>query len=249
MLLLLTLTGLIAGSLIYRLATSGTDISLHRAALGACDACGRPVRPIELIPVAGSLAARQPCPGCGTERPVWPRLACEAMGGLVAITAWAFAPAGTLLLSCLFGWTLLALSVVDLKRYILPDGLNALGAGFGLVMIWLTRPEAWADHMIGAAAGYLVFLAVELAYRHGRRRDGLGRGDAKLLGMIGLWTGWIQLPDILLIASLSGLIAALASTRLTGRTLDGGSAIAFGPWLALAGWISWLSGPILVAAY
>ena len=76
----------------------------------------------------------------------------------------------------------------------------------------------------------------------------MGRGDAKLLGASGLWVGWTRLPDVLLIASLSGLLAALLYNRLLRHELSASTPVAFGPWLALAGWISWLSGPLFVPA-
>lgn len=166
----------------------------------------------------------------------------------IAISAWFFAPDGTLILSCLFGWTLLALAVIDFRSFILPDPLTLLAALLGLVMIAATRPEAWVEHLIGGLAGFTLLFAVELSYRYLRRRDGLGRGDAKLLGALGLWTGWTRLPDILLIASLSGLIAALLASRIAKEAVSGTTPVAFGPWLALAGWVSWLSGPLLVPA-
>lgn len=170
--------------------------------------------------------------------------------GVIAIgaSAWLFAPPGTFVLSCAFGWTLLALAVVDLKRYILPDPLNLLVALLGVVMVALTRPHAWLEHLIGGVAGFTVLLSVELYYRHFKGRNGLGRGDAKLLGAIGIWVGWTRLPDILIIAALSGLIAVLTVAMASRKAIDGGQPIAFGPWLALAGWIAWLSGPILVSA-
>ncbi|WP_300378375.1 A24 family peptidase [Henriciella sp.] len=169
-------------------------------------------------------------------------------GLLVALSAYAFAPAGTFILSCLFGWTLLALATTDLKHYILPDPLNLTAAGLGLIMIWLTQSASWAEHLIGGLAGFGVLFAVEVSYRLLRGQEGLGRGDAKLLGALGLWVGWTRLPDILLVASLTGLFAVLAVRCIGGPRLNRTSAVAFGPWLALAGWVAWLSGPLLVPA-
>ena len=168
--------------------------------------------------------------------------------GFLAVTAsaWAFAPPGTLMLSLFMGWTLLALAVIDWHSFILPDPLNLLLAGLGGVMVWLTRPDAWLDHLLGGIIGYLLLLIIELAYRGTRGRDGLGRGDAKLLGALGLWVGWTRLPDILLLGSALGLAAALITSRLSGKKMSGTTTLAFGPWLALAGWISWLAGPLLV---
>jgi len=167
---------------------------------------------------------------------------------IIPVTAWLLAPAGTFILSCLFGWVLLSLAAIDLRSLLLPDPLTLAAALLGALMVATSRPDAWLEHVIGGLAGYLVLFAVETVYLRLRGRDGLGRGDAKLLGAIGLWVGWTRLPDVLLIASLSGLLAALLYNRLLRHELSASTPVAFGPWLALAGWISWLSGPLFVPA-
>ncbi|MEQ8559269.1 MAG: A24 family peptidase [Henriciella sp.] len=233
------------GAFIARLAMRWPEGEPWLARRSACRSCGKPLQWWELLPIVSWLARRGKCRQCGTPFP-WMRPVCEVGGLLVALSAWAFAPDGTVILSCLFGWTLLALAAIDLRSFLLPDPLNLLAALLGVLMIWLTQPDAWAEHLIGGAAGYLVLLAVEFSYRFIRGRDGLGRGDAKLFGVLGLWVGWMRLPDILLVASLSGIVAAIVASRLGSGSLKGTTAIAFGPWLALAGWIAWLSGPLLV---
>ena len=167
---------------------------------------------------------------------------------IIPVSAWLFAPEGTFILSCLFGWVLLALAVIDFRSLILPDPLTLAAALLGGLMVATTRPNAWLEHLIGGMAGYLVLFLVETVYLRMRGRDGLGRGDAKLLGVIGLWVGWTRLPDVLLMASLTGLLAALLANRLLKQDLSASTPVAFGPWLALAGWICWLSGPLLVPA-
>ncbi|WP_084418510.1 prepilin peptidase [Henriciella litoralis] len=166
----------------------------------------------------------------------------------IGLSAWAFAPPGTLALSIAMGATLLALAIIDWRTFILPDPLNLLLALLGLAMIWMVAREDWLHHLIGGVAGYLILLAVELFYRHVRGIDALGRGDAKLLGALGLWVGWTRLPDILLVAAGTGLIAALVASQLGDGGLKRDTPLAFGPWLALSGWICWLAGPLLVPA-
>ena len=165
---------------------------------------------------------------------------------IIPISAWLFAPVDTVILSCLFGWVLLALAVIDFRSLLLPDPLTLAAALLGALMVATTRPNDWLEHLIGGVAGYLVLFLVETVYLRLRGRDGLGRGDAKLLGAIGLWVGWTRLPDVLLLASLTGLLAALTANRLLKKELSASTPVAFAPWLALAGWISWLAGPLLV---
>ncbi len=78
-------------------------------------------------------------------------------------------------------------------------------------------------------------------YRWVRGRDGLGEGDAKLLAAIGAWVGLEGLPTVLLGAALTGLLWALW-LRLRGAALTATTALPFGPFLALAGWVVLLLG-------
>jgi len=129
---------------------------------------------------------------------------------------------------------LMALSVIDLKTFRLPNVLTFTLIGTGLLDGWLYSGEL-RDKLIGAAAGYAVFVAVEIAYKSARQLDGLGRGDAKLLAGGGAWCGWMGLPFIVLIGSAMGLVAALfPSVREKSR-------IPFGPFLALGILIVWFA--------
>jgi leader peptidase (prepilin peptidase)/N-methyltransferase len=82
---------------------------------------------------------------------------------------------------------------------------------------------------------------VNLCYRRLRGRDGLGRGDAKLLAAGGAWLGWSALPWVVLLAALLGLLLALLQ-RLRGERLTAETAVPFGPALALAIWLIWIYG-------
>ena len=239
------LAGPFVGSFIALLAFRWADGDNWVNKRSQCRSCGATLGWKDLIPVFSWLVQRGKCRHCSAQvTPFYP--ACELLALLIPISAFFFAPDGTFVLSCLMGWTLLALAAIDWRSYILPDPLNLLLAALGLVMVFTVDRDNWADHLIGGAAGYLMLLSVEILYRVWRGRDGLGRGDAKLLGALGLWVGWIALPDILLFASLSGLVFALASSLSNRSALSGQTVLAFGPWLAFAGWVSWLAGPVLV---
>lgn len=243
--LFLIVAGPFVGSFVALLAVRWPEGEPWAFTRSACRSCGRELSWYELVPLLSWAWQRGRCASCKTAIARLHPL-CELGGFGVALSAFAFAPDGTFVLSCLFGWTLLALAAIDLRTLILPDPLNLTTALLGLLMLWTVQSEAWLHHLIGGASGYLLLLSVELAYRYTRGREGLGRGDAKLLGALGLWVGWTRLPDILLIASVSGLLGALTASRVSGERMTGATALAFGPWLALAGWISWLAGPILV---
>lgn len=146
--------------------------------------------------------------------------------------------------TALLGGLLLSLSVIDARHFILPDELNAVLAVTGLVMVWRFVPGDWVAHLIGGLAGFSVLYLVEIAFKRFRGIDGLGRGDAKMLGAIGLWTGWMSLPSVLLIASWFGL--AFGGALMLMRRLPDTERlpIPFGPFLAIGAYIVWFAGPL-----
>ena len=68
-------------------------------------------------------------------------------------------------------------------------------------------------------------------------------GDAKLLAGAGAWVSWTGLGSVVLIGAASGLAVALARVPL-GHPPAPGDRVAFGPYLCLGLWITWLHGPI-----
>ncbi len=106
-------------------------------------------------------------------------------------------------------------------------------------------PAALLDRTLGAIFGYLALRAIAALYRSLRQREGLGQGDAKLLGAAGAWVGATALPQVILLAALAALVAA-GALRLGGVRLQLHSALPFGPFLALATWIIWLAGPLSI---
>lgn len=132
---------------------------------------------------------------------------------------------------------LTALAWIDLKTFRLPDVLTLPLLFLGLFQAWALSSN-WQASLIGAALGYTAFVAIEIGFRRLRGKDGLGRGDAKLLAAGGAWCGWAGLPFIVLIASGSGLIALLfppaRKWTKTGR-------IPFGPFLAFGIGTVWIA--------
>ncbi|WBQ13399.1 A24 family peptidase [Hyphomonadaceae bacterium BL14] len=134
--------------------------------------------------------------------------------------------------------SLAALAVIDARTMRLPDWLTLPLIAAGLVMAWLTQASL-ISHAAGALIGYGGLVALEIAYRRLRGRDGIGRGDAKLLAAGGAWCGVWALPLILLAASVSALTVVLVSSLIMRRGPDPSARLAFGPYLALAIALVW----------
>lgn len=146
-------------------------------------------------------------------------------------------------LSSGLGITLLALSWIDVRRFILPDALTLPLTAAGLFGTWLIAPADFPAHLAGAAAGYLVFRLIAHLYQRLRHRNGLGGGDAKLAAAAGAWVTWQGLPSVVLLAAATGLLGILAASLACHR-FDAQKPIPFGPCLALGIWVTWLYGPI-----
>lgn len=133
------------------------------------------------------------------------------------------------------------MSAIDLMSQRLPDVLTLLLLLAGLALAALGGKDALAWHAASALIGGLSLYGIGRLYLRYRGMDGLGLGDAKLFAAAGAWVGAEGLGTVLLIACGSALVAALAWKQLDSR-VDGHSAIAFGPFLAIGIWTVWLYG-------
>jgi leader peptidase (prepilin peptidase)/N-methyltransferase len=160
----------------------------------------------------------------------------------VAIGVWAALVMPTVWLlgaTLALGWTLLALGLVDLFAFRLPDILTLPLTAAGLLLsLWLPDHDPLA-HLVGAAVGFLVLYLIAIIYRRVRAREGLGLGDAKLAAAAGAWLGWQVLPLVILVASVAGLLWVAVGVCFRGRrALD--EQVPFGVPLCIAFWFEWL---------
>ena len=206
-----------------------------------CEYCGATLRAGDLVPFFSWLAARGRCRYCG--HPLgWFYPGIELFAFAIALVALAADGGEGVWLDCIFGWWLLALGWIDIRRWLLPDALTLPLVVAGLAAAVAFDPEQLTNRALGAALGYLSLRMVALLYRVLRGREGLGHGDAKLLAASGAWVGVMALPQVVLGAAVSALLTA-AGLRLAGIRLGAGSALPFGPFLAFAAWLVWLLGP------
>lgn len=219
---------------------AGTPVTLARS---ACPHCGRKLTVSDLVPLLSWLALKGRCRYCRMPLGLlYPGMELAALA--VALwAAWSL-PVSLVWAGCGLGWALLGASVVDWRHGWLPDILVLPLIPAGIAVHALIRPNAWPDHVIGAAAGFAGFAMVAYMYKAIRGREGLGFGDTKLLAAAGAWVSWTGLPSVVLLAALFGLAGALAG-RLAGREIAPATELPFGPPLALATWLVWLYGPMV----
>lgn len=237
--LALGVLGAIIGSFIATLAIRWPEERSVVRGRSACDACGHPVRARDLVPIISAVALRGRCRDCGAaidERHGAIEVVALAIGAAAGIAI----PGPEALAGAAFGWLLLALAALDLKALWLPDRLTGALALAGIATGALGLEPALDERLIGGVVGFASLWLIGLAYRQARGRTGLGGGDPKLLGAIGLWLGWRLLPAVVLLASLAG-IGVVLWRYVTGRAVTRADQLPFGAFLAITAYPAWLA--------
>ncbi len=229
--------GLIFGSFIATVALRWPEGRSALRGRSQCDSCRKALRAHELVPLLSYALQRGRCRACGAA--IHPgHFAVEVAAMLIGIAAGLVAPGWHGVAGAVFGWLLLALAALDLAAFWLPNALTALLALAGIVD-GLFFPPNWADRILGGLFGFGLLWLVAFTYRHVRGREGLGGGDPKMFGGIGLWLGASMLAPVLLAASVIGLAIALA-VRISGRKMEMTSRLPLGTLLAVAAFPAWL---------
>jgi len=212
-----------------------------------CPRCKRAIRAWENIPLLSYLLLGGRCAAC--KQPIGARYpVVEVVCTLLSVAVvWHSGPGLEALVLLALTWSLLALSLIDLDQQLLPDVLVLPTLWLGLMVNAFGVVVPLFDALWGAVAGYLSLWTVYWLFKLLTGKEGMGYGDFKLLALIGAWGGWQVLPLSLLLSSVIGVVAGLCVLRLRRQSV--GTAIAFGPYLAIAGWIAVLWGDEIHAFY
>jgi leader peptidase (prepilin peptidase)/N-methyltransferase len=213
-----------------------------------CPGCGHAIRPWENIPVISYLALRGRCGSC--KMPISLRYpVIETVSGVLALLlGMHFGGANlTLLGALLLTWALIALTMIDVDEQLLPDDITLPLMWLGLLFNTFGVFTDLQSAVLGAIAGYLSLWTVYWVFKLVTGREGMGYGDFKLLAALGAWLGWQALPMIILLSSLVGAVigVGLIILQRRGRQVP----IPFGPYLAIAGWLSLVWGAEITAWY
>jgi leader peptidase (prepilin peptidase) / N-methyltransferase len=125
------------------------------------------------------------------------------------------------------------LALVDMRRGIIPDGLNLAVAVAGLARAIVAGgvmdgAEAVRDAIISGAICWLL----RRLYFSWRKMQGLGLGDVKFLAAAAVWVGLSGIPMLILIAAVGALVAA-GGLQIAGHSLTRQTPLPFGPFLAI----------------
>lgn len=230
------LVGLLVGrlvDLVVEQVPRGRPLQLDRF---ACRFCGRRLQPLELVPLLGYLSLGGRCGGCGAAIG-WRTPAVEAAVGMLAVASLAvkgLSPEALRLFA--YGSILLAILFIDLEHRIVPNRLLYPAVLVRLADMALFQPSEALGYLAGGVVGFLLFLLPILLYP-----AGMGMGDAKLAGFIGLLLGMPEtLAAVWAAFVLGGVVAALL--LVSGRK-GRKDAIPFAPYLVFAALLVSLAAP------
>ena len=212
-----------------------------------CPNCGHRISALENVPILSYLFLKGRCSDCGTPISIqYPLI--EALSGVLAFAvAWHFGWGWQLLGVLVLTWSLIALAVIDLRTQYLPDAITLPLLWLGLLLNYQGLFTSLESSLLGAVFGYLSLWTIYHVFKLLTGKEGMGRGDFKLLAALGAWTGWEQIITIVLLSSLVGALVGLF--LIVFRSHDQRVPIPYGPYLAAAGWIATLWGEDLTRWY
>ena len=212
-----------------------------------CPSCGHKIRAWENVPVISYLFLKGKCAKCKVGISVRYPLVELFTALACTFAAYQFGVTSQALWAVLFTYILVALLFIDLDKMLLPDQLTLPLLWLGLLLSTQHIFVGTTDAIIGAAAGYLSLWSVYWLFKLATGKEGMGYGDFKLLAALGAYTGWQGLPIIILLSSFVGAIAGILIMVIQnkGKSL----AIPFGPYLAVAGWLTLLFKDAIITTY
>ena len=208
-----------------------------------CPECETPIKPYDNIPVLGWLLLRGRCRSCGARISARYPIVEAVTGLLCAAVVLRYGADEDVWLPLAFVLLLVPVTLIDLDHRIIPNKLMIVGAIVAPVLVLVTRSGDIDEHAIAAAAAFGFFFLAALAYP-----SGMGMGDVKLAGVMGLFLGR-EVAPALLIALLSGTVVGAAIIARKGAAEGRKTAVPFGPFLALGGIVALFAGEAIVDWY
>ncbi len=212
-----------------------------------CPKCKTAIKPWQNIPIISWIVLKGKCANCSN--PISARYPIvEAITALLSLViAYSFGATEHALLYIFVTWILVALTFIDIDHMLLPDQLTLPLVWLALIAAVMGITISPSDAIAGAACGYLSLWSVFWLFKLLTGKEGMGYGDFKLLAVFGALLGWQSLLTIILLSSVVGAIIGIALLSIQGK--DKATPIPFGPYLAIAGWITLLWGAQIQAAY
>jgi leader peptidase (prepilin peptidase)/N-methyltransferase len=207
-----------------------------------CTTCGTEVRPLDNIPLVSWLVLRGRCRHCSAQISARYPVVELVTGVVFALVAVARGPHLELLVDLPFAAMLIAVADIDLEHRIVPNRILAPMAVWAIALSAVVQPGKLPELLIAGAAAFAFLLVAALVHP-----AGMGMGDVKLAGVMGLYLGLSVAPGML-IAFLTGSVVGVAILLRHGTDARK-RGVPFAPFLALGGLVALVAGPELIDLY
>lgn len=205
-----------------------------------CPNCKKSIAFIDNIPIISYFLLRFKCRNCHQFIPIIYPLTeiVTTIASLLVVYKLGINP--IVIFGLLLTWVLILQAVIDIKEYIIPDELTLPMLWLGLIINNFKMFTQLEHAIFGAIVGYLTFWIIYWVFKFMTGKDGIGYGDFKLVSMLGAWFGYEKLLLIILISSAIGSLVGVLLILFCQRSKE--QPLSFGPYLAIAGWITMLWG-------
>lgn len=221
-----------------------SQLTLSRPA-SACPQCKTKIRWSQNIPIISWLFLKGKCRSCKNPISIrYPLIELlTTVSSLVVVAV--YGPSIQMLFGLILTWMLIALTFIDFDTQLLPDRYTLTLAGLGLALNSYSIYVSPSAAIWGFIIGFLCLWTVYYLFKVITGKEGMGYGDFKLLAALGAWIGPLLLPLIVLLSSLVGAIIGIILLKIRKENQP----FAFGPYIAIAGWIAFLWGGKIMTAY
>lgn len=213
----------------------------------SCKECGHRIRWFENIPVISFIMLKGRCGSCGERISIQYPLVELLTGFLLTVLFFKTGLTYIFLSYFIFTSALIVITFIDFKLQIIPDVISLPGIVVGFSLSFLPGSIGWIDSLVGMLLGGGILYIVAWVYFACTKREGMGGGDIKLLGMIGAFLGWQSIPFVIFFSAATGSLIGIVLMIVKGRNMK--FAIPFGPFLAVSAYVYLLIGKDLIRWY
>jgi leader peptidase (prepilin peptidase)/N-methyltransferase len=207
-----------------------------------CPNCQTPVAPRDNVPLLSWLFLKGKCRHCGeTISARYPAVELLTAVCFIAVVL-AQGISADLIALIPFTAVLIAVTFIDLEHKIVPNKIMAPAAIYGLVTAVAFRTDMLPELLIAGAGAFVFFLVAALIHP-----KGMGMGDVKLAGVMGLYLGKLVIPALFIAFLVGAVVGVVLVMRHGMRSRKVG--VPFAPFMALGAFVSMLCGQQLIDFY
>jgi len=200
-----------------------------------CPKCKKKIIWKDNIPIISYILLKGKCRKC--KKPISSQYALVEMLSLISFASiyYLYGISFTTLLLITLALVLIIIFFIDLKHFIIPNTLTFPLMALGLIKSFIPNLNEifpnYIDSIIGGLFGYGIIWSIIFFYKQIRKKEGMGLGDAKLFAVIGFWFGWISIPFVIFLSSITALISVVPDLIKNSKKMS--TQIPFGPYIII----------------